>query len=394
MSVPGPRPRDRLPAVPPSTSERQRPTTRLTFSPRIRTSPFYEATVAAGLADFTVYNKMVMPTSFGDLEAEYRRLVEGVAVWDVACERQVEVSGPDADACVQYLAARDLTTMRPGQARYVAMCDHDGALLNDPVLLKLADRYWFSLADSDMLLWVRAVAAERGFDVVVCEPDVSPLAVQGPKATDVIAALFGDRVRTFGPFAFEETELGGIPLVLCRSGWSKQGGFELFLRDGARGGDLWNRVVAAGEPLGIGPGAPNHVERVESGLLSFGGDTTPGSNPFEAGMERFVDVDTPVDYIGKAALRGIVEDGPARLLVGLTVDADVADAWPLPQRTPVTADTRPVGTMSAIVFSHRLRRTIALAQIERGIVEAGVPVEIEAPGGRVGATITNLPFVR
>ncbi len=366
---------------------------RLTLSPRIRKSPYYEATVAAGLADFSIYNKMVMPTSYGDLEAEYRRLVEGVAIWDVACERQVEVSGPGAGECVQYLTARDLTTMRPGQARYVALCSHDGALLNDPVLLRLSDRFWFSLADSDMLLWVRAIAAEHGFDVAVCEPDVSPLAVQGPRATDVVAGLFGEHVRTMGPFALVETELDGIPLVLCRSGWSRQGGFELFLRDGARGVDLWNRAVAAGEPFGIGPGAPNHVERVESGLLSFGGDTTPGSNPFEAGMARFVDVDTPVDYIGKAALRRIAEEGPARLLVGLTVGADVADAWPLPHRTPVTADGRAVGTMSAIVFSHRLRRTIALAQIERGVVEAGVPVEIEAPGGRVGATITTLPFI-
>lgn len=205
----------------------------ITLSPRIRTSPFHAATTAAGLSDVTVYNRMIMPTSYGDLVAEYRRLTEGVAIWDVSVERQLEISGPEAHACAQYLTSRDLSKMVEGQGKYVAMCDHAGAILNDPVLLKLSGgRYWFSLADSDMLLWARAIAAEKGFDVKIVEPDVSPLAVQGPKATDLIAELFGDHVRELKYFWFVETELDGIPLVLCRSGWSKQGGFELFLQDG------------------------------------------------------------------------------------------------------------------------------------------------------------------
>lgn len=364
----------------------------LTLSPRIRTSPFHPAVVAAGMTDFTVYNKMVMPTSYGDLVAEYRRLVEGVAIWDVACERQVEVAGPDAAACVQYLTARDLSRLEVGQALYVAICDHDGTLLNDPVLLRLSDRYWLSLADSDMLLWVKAIARERGFDVTVCEPDVSPLALQGPLATDLTADLFGDQVRAIRPFHFIESDLEGIPLVLCRSGWSKQGGFELFLRDGSRGVELWDRVVAAGERYGIGPGAPNHVERIESGLLSYGGDTTPGSNPFEAGMARYVDVDTPHGYVGRAALRAVVAQGPARLLVGLTFTDAIADAWPLPSRTVVSRDGVDVGTMSAIVYSHRLGCTIGLAQVARAVVDSGGTVDVAAPGGTHRATLTALPF--
>ncbi len=364
-----------------------------TLSPRIRTSPFYPAVVAAGMTGFSVYNKMVMPTSYGDLAAEYRRLVEGVAIWDVACERQVEVSGPDAAACVQYLTARDLSAFAVGQGKYVAMCDHDGVLLNDPVLLRLADRYWFSLADSDMLLWMKAVARERGFDVEVCEPDVSPLAIQGPLAEDLAADLFGEEVRAIRYFWFVETALDGIPLVLCRSGWSKQGGFELFLRDGSRGVELWDRVVAAGRRYDIGPGAPNHVERVESGLLSFGGDTTPGSNPFEAGMARYVDVETPVEYIGKAALSRIADAGPQRLLVGVALGDDIADEWPLPSRTVVLHDGKAVGTMSAVVHSHRLGRTIGLAQIDRAHATSGTGIDIAAPTGLHRATISDLPFV-
>ncbi len=346
-----------------------------------------------GVTHFTVYNKMLMPISFGDLGAELYRLMQGVSMWDVSVERQVEVSGPDAHACVQYLSARDLTKMKVGQGKYVAMCDHAGRLLNDPILLKLSDRYWFSLADSDMLLWVRAVAAEKGFDVTVCEPDVSPLAVQGPLAEDVIASLFGESVRAIKYFGCVETQLDDIPLVICRSGWSKQGGFELFLRDGAKGDELWNRVKEAGQPFGIGPGAPNHVERVVSGLLSWGGDTTPDSNPFEANMGKYVDVDTPVDYIGKAVLQKVAKEGPARLFVGMLLDGDAPSAWPLTERIPVTSNGKQVGTMSAVVYSPRMARTIGLAQIDRLVVESGVRLEVHSPLGVQGAVTTPLPFI-
>lgn len=367
---------------------------RITLSPRIRTSPFYESTVAAGLSDITVYNKMIMPTSYGDLAAEYDRLINGVAIWDVSVERQVEIVGPDADLCAQYLSARDLSKMKEGQGKYVAMCDHAGRILNDPVLMKLSgSRYWFSIADHDMLLWCRAVAAERGFDVRVHEPDVSPLAVQGPKAETLIAELFGEHIRELKYFGFLETQLGDIPLVLCRSGWSKQGGFELFLQDGERGTELWDAIVAAGQKYDIGPGAPNHVERVESGLLSWGGDNTSDSNPFEVGMGRFTNIDIDADFIGKEALQKALADGIERLFVGLIVDTDAADAWPLPKRTPVLLDGEEVGTLGAIVYSHRMGKTIGLAQIKREVVEAESKVEITGPNGISTATITELPFL-
>lgn len=368
----------------------------ITISPRIRMTPYQAATVAAGLSDFSVYNKMIMPTSYGDLEAEYDRLINGVAIWDVSVERQVQIEGPDADACAQYLTSRDLSKMVEGQGKYVAICDHDGVLLNDPVLLKLSgNRYWFSIGDSDLLLWAKAVAAEKGFDVKVTEPDVSPLAVQGPKATDLIAELFGESVRDLKYFWFVETELDGIPLVLCRSGWSKQGGYELFLQDWSAGNELWDRIVAAGAKYDIGPGAPNHVERVESGLLSYGGDNTPDSNPFEVGLARYVDVDCEADYIGKAALQKVAAAGPERLFVGLFVDAtkEEVGAWPLTERTPVMQDGARIGTMSAIVHSHRLDRTIAIAQVNAGVVAAGGPVEVESPAGTFAAEITDLPFI-
>lgn len=202
----------------------------INIGPNIRKSAYFEATVADGVRSFSVYNHMYIPGNFGDPEAEYDRLLNGVAMWDVAAQRQVELSGPDAGALAQYLTPRNLSATRVGQGRYVPLCDHDGWLINDPVLLKLEDtRYWLSVADCDIHLWAAAVAREKRMDVQVFEPDVSPLAIQGPKAEDVTAALFGDWVRELRYFAFRDTDLNGIPLVLARSGWSKQGGFELYL---------------------------------------------------------------------------------------------------------------------------------------------------------------------
>ncbi len=240
-------------------------------SPRVRRSPYYDATIADGVTAFTVYNRMLMPTSFGDPAAEYLRLTTGVAMWDVACERQVEVTGPDAIRLVQALVPRRIEKLSVGMGWYAPICDHRGVLINDPILLRLAeDRFWFSIADSDLRLWARAVAGERRLDVEITEPDVSPLAIQGPKAEEVVAALFDRSVLSLGHFRFREMALDGIPLVVARSGWSHQGGFELYLRDGTRGTELWDRVRAAGQPWGIGPGAPNPSERVEIGAPLLG----------------------------------------------------------------------------------------------------------------------------
>ena len=227
------------------------------ISPNIRKSPYFDATVADGVRSFSVYNHMYIPAHFGDPANEYRRLVGSVVMWDVGAQRQVEIAGRDAPILLQYLCARDLSGMTPGQGRYAPVCNAAGCLINDPVVLKLAeDRFWLSIADSDIGLWAEGVAAERRMSARICEPDVSPLAVQGPRAGDVISDLFGEWTRSLRHFQFRQTGLDGIPLVLARSGWSRQGGFELYLQDGSKGDELWNRVREAGAKYGIGPGLP------------------------------------------------------------------------------------------------------------------------------------------
>ena len=359
--------------------------------PRLRASPYYDAVVAEGATVASAYNRMILPYYFGDPEGEYRRVTEGVSMWDVGVERQVEISGPAANRLVQALCVRDLSRCAVGQGKYVAMCDARGTLLNDPIAMRVGEhRWWLSIADSDMMLWSRAVAQERGLDVEVREPDVSPMAVQGPKAEDVVASIFGDWVRDLRYFHFRETEAGGIPLVLCRSGWSKQGGFELFLTDGARGTELWDLVKEAGRPWGIGPGAPTGPERIESGLVSVWGDTDDETNPFEIRMERFVDLDVPDDTIGVQALRRIKAEGPKRRQLGLRIDGD--EPAPVVRRWPdVMLDGRRVGGMTASTWSWRFGQNIGLALVEASC-EPGQEVEIVRPGGTVRARFCEVPF--
>ena len=362
-------------------------------STRVRPSPFFDSTVEDGVVSFTPYNHMLMPSSYGDPVSEYWRLINGVSMWDVAIERQVELIGPDAGRLAQILIPRKLDPLPCGRGWYVALCDHRGVLINDPILLKLSEnRFWLSIADSDILLWARAVAAERGLDVQVLEPDVSPLAVQGPLAEEVVASVFGDRIRALRRFEFVESSIDGIPLMVARTGWSKQGGFELYLMDSRRANDLWALVREAGQPFDIGPGCPSWIERVESGLLSFGGDTDDDTNPFEVRMERFVDLDVPDEVIGIDALRRIHARGPARHLLGVYIDCPVKLA-PRDRYGQILRGGRNLGRLTVQVWSPRLERNIGLCLVSCKAVPDD-PVEIRLPRGDVvPGRLAELPFL-
>lgn len=359
----------------------------------IRRSPYYESTVAEGVSVFATYNHMLMPLSYDDPALEYRRLTEGVAQWDVGCERQVEVVGPDAERLVQALVPRKIGELRIGAGWYAPVCDHRGVLINDPVLLRLApDRFWFSVADLDLLYWVRAIAGERDFDASVFEPDVSPLAIQGPKAADVVASLFGSSVHSIRHFQFIETDLDGIPIVLCRSGWSHQGGFELFLLDGSRGNDLWSMVRDAGRPFDIGPGAPNEAERVESGLFSWSGDADDTTNPFEVRLGRYVDLHAPNEVIGLKALRQLHATGPRRHQVGVVLDHDA----PLPEATgwsSLLKNGAAAGQVTALIWSPRLNRNIGLCLASKTVGLGDAVRVVLEDGTEFPGSISSLPFV-
>lgn len=361
-------------------------------SARLRTSPFYESSVAEGMVAASIYNGMIMPTSYGDPEGEYWRLIRGVSQWDVGVERQVQLKGRDAGKLAQILSARDLSRCQPGQGKYVPICNHRGTIINDPILLKHADDlYWLSIADSDIWFWAGAIAAERGLDVEVSEPDVSPMALQGPKAEDVVASVMGDWVRDLKYFWFRDAVIDGIPVAVQRSGWSKQGGFEIYLKDFSQGTKLWNLFKEAGQPWGIGPGAPATAERTESGLVSVGGDTDDHTNPFEVRLDKYVDLDVQDDVVGIKALRQIKRDGVKRHQLGLILEGNT----PAPlgfRREDILVKGRKVGMMTNCVWSPRLKANIgyALIAVEHAI---GDEVEIARPAGITAAKLVALPFL-
>ncbi len=361
-------------------------------TPRVRPSPFFESVVAEGMVSANVYNRMIMPTSFGNPEAEYWRLINGVSQWDVGVERQVQLKGPDAAKLAQILSPRDLSGCKVGQGKYVPLCNHRGTIINDPILLKLADDlFWLSIADSDIWFWASAIAAERGLNVDISEPDVSPMAVQGPKAEDVVAHVLGDWVRGLKYFWFKQTEIEGIPVAVQRSGWSKQGGFEIYLKDGSKGTQLWNIFKEAGQPWGIGPGAPATPERVESGLVSVGGDTDEDTNPFEVRLGKYVDLDLADDVVGIQALRRIKAEGPKRHQLGVILKGD--KPAPLGFRQDVISHGgAQIGKMTNCVWSPRMKANIGFALIA-STVQAGETVRIHRAQGPVEATLVELPFL-
>jgi glycine cleavage system aminomethyltransferase T len=359
---------------------------------RLRPSPFYESAVAEGMVAASIYNRMIMPTSYGRPEEEYWRLINDVSQWDVGVERQVQLKGKDAGKLAQILSTRDLSKCHEGQGKYVAICNHRGTIINDPILLKHADDlYWLSIADSDIWFWASAIAAERGLDVEVSEPDVSPMALQGPKAEDVIASVMGDWVRSLKYFWFRNAEIDGIPVAVQRSGWSKQGGFEIYLKDGTQGTKLWNIFKEAGKPWGIGPGAPATAERTESGLVSVGGDTDENTNPFEVRLEKYVDLDVPDDVVGIGALRKIKQVGVKRHQLGLVLDGEK----PAPlgfRRDDIVNGGRRVGMMTNCVWSPRMKANIGYALISVDM-EPGMTVHVHRTSGVTNARLVTLPFL-
>ncbi len=360
---------------------------------RLRPSPFFHAIKAEGCTSASIYNRMILPASFGDPEKEYWDLIERCVMWDVGAERQVQLEGPDASTLAQILSPRDLSNQKIGQGKYVPLVNHQGTVINDPIVLKLReDLWWFSIADSDIWFWARAIAAERGLDVEISEPDVSPLAVQGPLAENVVASVFGDWVRDLKYFWFNEAEIEGIPVAVQRSGWSKQGGFEIYLRDGSRGTDLWNIVKEAGQPYGIGNGGPTSPERVESGLISVGSDTDSRTSPFDIGLDRFVNTDVHDGVIGIQALRLIEAQGAERRVVGIVLDGDEPDPFGF-HWEPISIDGVKVGSLTNSVFSPRLKKNIGYGLVNADVQLGDRVVVTRAPGKDVEGSAVAMPFI-
>ncbi len=362
------------------------------FGTQIRKSPYFDATVRWGATGFSVYNHMYIPRDFGDPVQNFWNLVNDAILCDVAVERQVEVTGPDAARFAQLMTPRDLSAMKVGQCKYVLVTNADGGIVNDPILLRLGEsRFWFSLADSDVLLWAQGVAVNSGLDVTLREPDVSPLQLQGPKSREIMCELFGDGILDLRYFWLRELELDGIPLVVSRTGWSSEVGYELYLQDGSRGDDLWEAIMAAGGPLGLKPGHTSSIRRIEGAMLSYHADMDLDTNPYELGMGRLVNPDMDAEFIGKAALRRIRETGVTRKLVGLRIDCEPLSG-PNARFWPISDDGERVGRVTSAVHSPRLDQNIALAMVSADRSDIGTTLCVSTPWGPAPATVVPKPF--
>ncbi|MEC8121348.1 MAG: glycine cleavage T C-terminal barrel domain-containing protein [Pseudomonadota bacterium] len=375
-----------MPASKPQTFQK------FSFGTQVRKSPYSDAALRWGAKGFSVYNHMYIPRDFGDPVQNFWNLVNEAILCDVAVERQVEITGPDAAKFTQFLSCRDLSGCEVGQCKYVLITDQDGGIINDPILLKLGENhFWLSIADSDVLLWARGVAACAGMDVTIAEPDVSPLQLQGPRSRDILRAAFGDAPADLKYYRFMEYDWDGVPLVISRTGWSSELGYEIFLRDGAHGGRLWDYLMEIGGPMGLHPGHTSSIRRIEAAMLSYHADMTLANNPFELGMDRLVDLDMEADFVSKAALRRIRDEGVSQRQVGLEFDGDIL-VGSNDENWPILVDGEQVGYVTSAVHSPRLAKNIALALVAIDHAAFGTRAIIVTAEGERNCEIVPKPF--
>ena len=353
--------------------------TTLYFGPWYRRTPFFEATLRHGCRAFDIYNHTYLPAYYDDPVKEYWHLLKHVTLWDVGAEHIVEISGRDALAFTNLLTCRDLTRCAVWQCKYA------------PLIAE--DRFWLALADSDAGLWARGIAWRSGMDVDITEPEVSPVQVQGPKARDLIRDLFGEDIEALRYYWCREDDLDGIPVVISRTGWTGEIGYEVYLRDPARGDDLWERIMDAGRPYEIRPIAPCEARRIEAGIFNYRSDMALENNPFEVtGLERLVE-EQDAEYVGKPALERIRMEGVRRKLVGVEMEGDALD-WELTEAWPAYSSGVRVGHVTDMIWSPRLERNIGYVWVPIELASPGTPLELEPePGKRSEVRTAAIPFL-
>ena len=362
------------------------------FGTQIRKSPYFDATVRWGAKGFSVYNHMYIPRDFGDPEENFWNLIQTAILCDVAVERQVEITGDDAFKFIQLLTPRDLSNLSIGQCKYVLITNADGGILNDPVLLRLGENhFWLSLGDSDILLWAQGVAINSNLDVKITEPDVSPLQLQGPNSGQIMINLFGNSIKDLKYYWFRELELDGIPLIVSRTGWSSEFGYELFLRDGTKGNELYEKIMEAGKNFGIKPGHTSSIRRIEGGMLSYHADADIHTNPFELGLDRLVNLESNVDFIGKEALKKIKKEGIKRKQVGLEINCERLSG-PNTKFWPLKFQNKTIGKVTSAVYSPRLKKNIALAIVDINYSEIGSKIDVLINNQIFKCNVIEKPF--
>jgi glycine cleavage system aminomethyltransferase T len=378
-------------------------TPRIHMYTRIRKSPFFYAHQRHGVQSYTVTNRQYHPRHYDDPIAEYWKLVNDVTMWDVAAERQVEITGPDAFALTNMLTPRDLTKCAVTQCKFVLNTDVDGGIINNPVLLRLGENhFWLSVADGDVLLWAKGVAAASGMDVQIREPDVAPVQIQGPKSKDLMVDLFGENILDLKYYWMDEHELDGMDVVVSRTGYTGEVGFEIYLKNASRDGmKFWDTVLEAGKPHDLAVIGPSQIRRVEAGILSYGSDIALDNNlysdyhflnPYEVGLEYTVDLDQEADFIGKEALKRIADEGVSRKVVGIELMGDPLVGY-IEDYLQVVENGSQIGQVSSAFWSPRLKTNIGYALVPIEYADLGTELTVRQATGEVKARVVEKPFI-
>ena len=332
-------------------------------SRRIRSTPYTSRIEKQGVTSYTVYNHMLLPAAFGSIEDSYHHLKKDVQVWDVAAERQVEISGKDSAKLIQLMTCRDLTKSKIGRCYYCPIIDDSGNLVNDPVVLKLAeDKWWVSIADSDVIFFAKGLASGNKFDVKIFEPNVDIIAIQGPKSFSLMEKIFGKAITELKFFGFDYYNFKGVKHLIARSGWSKQGGFEVYVENTQSGLDLYDQLFEMGKEFNVKPGCPNLIERIESGLLSYGNDFDNNDNPFECGFEKYVSLDSNINFLGKDKLKKIKSEGKKKKLMGVEIEAKNISLTG--SVDIMNNDGKSIGELRSACYSPHFKKAIGIAMIK------------------------------
>ena len=370
---------------------------------RIRKSPYFYASRRHGVQSYSVCNRMYHPRHYDDMLVEYWKIVNDVTLWDVGVERQVEITGPDAFTFTNMITPRDLTQCEVKQCKYVLNTDADGGILNNPVLLRLGENhFWLSVADGDVLLWAKGVAVNSGLNVEIREPDVAPVQIQGPKSKALMNDLFGDRILDMRYYFMDEFELEGMEVVVSRTGYSGEVGYEIYLRNASRDAmKLWDTILEAGEPHNLSPIGPCQIRRVEAGILSYGSDIALDNNsysdyaflnPYEAGLEYTVQLDQETDFVGKEALTRIASEGVTRKVVGVEIEGDPMIGYIEDYLMVMEGEAR-IGQVSSAFYSPRLKKNIGYALVPIEHAELGSSLTVRSAVGETKATVVRKPFI-
>ena len=361
-------------------------------SRRIRSTPYTSRIEKQGVTAYTTYNHMLLPAAFGSIEDTYHHLKEHVQVWDVAGERQVEITGKDSAKLLQLMTCRDLSKSKDGRCYYCPIIDDQAGIINDPLVLKLSEeKWWISVADSDVILFAKGLAIGHKFEVKIIEPNVNIMAVQGPKSFKLMEKIFGEKIKKLNFFDFDYFDFKGTKHLIAQSGWSKQGGYEIYVENTKSGLELYDYLFEIGKEFNVKPGCPNLIERIESALLSYGNDIDNNDNPLECGFDKYVNLDSNANFLGKEKLKQIKSEGINKKLMGVMINLDKIN---MSQSIDLTDnDNNTIGEMRSAVYSPTFKKVIGIAIFKKPFWDVGLEFNIIAEGKSTTGTVCNIPFI-